>query len=283
MTRLGLLHRRQVDGGIFAAPIDLQLEFEPVALVEGGHAGAFDRADVHECIGLAIVALNEAEALHRVEELDRARRLLTRQLTLRATGTTGTATRRTRTGIAITRRAAILDRHRLAIDLEIGRRDAAATIDKGEAKRLTLGQTRQPGLLDRADVHEHVLAAVIADNKAKALLAIEKLYDPGAFTNDLWGHAASSTAAATGRAAKAAAAAKTAAATATAEAIAAAAEPVATAAEAITTATKTVTTTKAAIESALAETIALVFATPATIAAAPFIETHALFVFPVRP
>jgi len=33
----------------------------------------------------------------------------------------------------------------------------------------------------------------------------------------------------------------------------------------------------------LAKAIALVFAAPATIAAAPFIETHALFVFPVRP
>ena len=245
---------------------------------------------MHERVGLPIIALNKAEALHCVEELHGARCLLTGQLPLRATCTTActaarSTTGRTRASVTIAWRTTVFNRHGFAVDLQIGRRNAATAINQREPQRLPFGQASQAGLFDRTDVHEHVLAAVIADNKAKALLTVEKLYDPGAFANDLWGHAASSTAAATGRAAKAAAAAKTAtAATAAAEAITAAtAEPVATAAEAITTATKTVTTTKAAIESALAETIALVFATPATIAAAPFIETHALFVFPVRP
>ncbi len=274
-----LLHRRQIDGCKLAATINLQLELQPVAFVQRWHAGTLNRADVHECVGLPIVALNKAEALHCVEEFHGARCLFTGQLALRATCT---ATGCTRACVTIAWWAAIFNRHGFAVDLQIGRRNAATAINQREPQRLAFGQAGQPGLFDRTDVHEHVLAAIITDNKAKALLAIEKLYDPGAFTNDLWGHAASSTATTTGRAAKAAAAAKTAAAAA-AEAIAAAAEPVATAAEAITTATKTVTTTKAAIESALAETIALVFATPATIAAAPFIETHALFVFPVRP
>ena len=274
-----LLHRCQIDGCKLAATINLQLELKPVAFVQRWHAGALNRADVHKRVGLAIIALNKAKALHCVEELYGARCLFTGQLPLRATCT---ATGRTRACVAIAWRAAVFNRHRLAVDLQIGRRNAATAINQREAQRLPLGQAGQAGLFDRTDVYEHVFAAVIADHKAKALLAIEKLDDPGAFTNDLWGHAASSTAATTGRAAKAATAAKTAAA-ATAEAIAAAAKPVATAAESITTATKTVTTTKAAIESALAETIALVFATPATITAAPFIETHALFVFPVRP
>ncbi len=279
-----LLHRCQIDGCKLAATINLQLELQSVAFVQRWHASTLNRADVHERIRLAIIALNKAEALHCVEELHGARCLFTGQLPLRATCTTAcTATGRTRACVAIAWWAAIFNRHGFAVDLQIGCRNAATAINQREPQRLPFGQAGQAGLFDRTDVHEHVLAAVIADNKAKALLAIEKLYDSGAFTNDLWGHAASSTAATAGRAAKAAAAAKTAAATAAAEAITAAAEPVATAAEAITTATKTVTTTKAAIESALAETIALVFATPATIAAAPFIETHALFVFPVRP
>ncbi len=279
-----LLHRCQIDGCKLAATIDLQLELQPVAFVQRWHAGTFNRADVNERVGLAIIALNKAEALHCIEELHRPRCLFTGQLPLRAT--CATATGCTRACIAIAWWAAIFNRHGLAVDLQIGRRNAATAINQREPQRLPFGQAGQAGLFDRTDVHEHIFAAVITDDKAEPLLAIEKLDDPGAFTNDLGGHAASS-AAATGRTAKAAAAAKTAASTAAAEPItaatAAAAEPVATAAEAITTATKTVTTTKAAIESALAETIALVFATPATIAAAPFIETHALFVFPVRP
>src|SRR4029079_12604572 len=40
-----------------------------LALVEGAHPGAFDRADVHEDILVAIVRLNEAEALLAIEPL----------------------------------------------------------------------------------------------------------------------------------------------------------------------------------------------------------------------
>ena len=145
----GEVHRR-----IFAAPIDLELEFEPIALVEAGHPAALDSGDMDEGIGLAVIALNEAEALHRVEELDRSGRLLASQLTLRAS-TTGsgtsasTTTRAARTRITLTRRTAVSDGERLAINLEIGRRDTTATIDQGEAERLPLGQTGQAGLLDR--------------------------------------------------------------------------------------------------------------------------------------
>src|SRR5204863_104525 len=110
------------------------------------------------------VALNEAEALHRVEELDRAGRLLAGQLALRATRTAGAATRGAAEA-AVTRRA-FLDRHRLAVDLQLGGRDAAAAIDEREAERLAFRQTGQPRLLDGRNVDEHVLTAVIANDEA---------------------------------------------------------------------------------------------------------------------
>ncbi len=262
---------REIDGGIFAAPIDFEFELKAIAFVQCRHSGAFDGADVHEGIGLAVIALNEAEALHCVKELDRAGRLFPGQLALRPAATGGAFARRT-----------LLHRDRLAFDLQVGRRNATATIDQRETKRLAFGKTGQPGLLDRADVHEHVFAAIVADDEAETLLRVEEFDDARAFANDLGRHAPTGTAAA--------ATAETAAA-ATAEAIATTAESVAateavTAAEAIATAkaaTEAVTTAEAAIKAAIAETVALVPAAPAAITAAPFIETHALFVFPVRP
>jgi hypothetical protein len=65
-----------------------------------------------------------------------------------------------------------------------------------------------------------------------------------------------------------------------------AAESVAAATEAITTAESVATAEAAIFETAeivTAEIVALVSAAPATLTAASFIETHALFVFPVRP
>jgi predicted tellurium resistance membrane protein TerC len=282
--RLG--DRRQVHSSHLAATIDFQLELEPVAFVERGHAATLDSRDVHERIGLAVVALNEAEALHRVEELDRPGCLLAGQLTLRRATRSG-ATRATRSSVTLARRAAVGDGHRLAVDLEVGRRDAAAAIDEGEAERLALCETGQAGLLDGRDVHEHILAAIVANDEAEALLAVEEFYDASAFTDNLGGHATATAACATTAEAAATAAAETAAAAAAAaEAIAAAtAEAIATATEAITAAAETIATAaEAAVEAAaIAETVALVAPAPATIAAASFIETHALFVFPVRP
>src|SRR5262249_3803688 len=132
--------RLQVHRGIFAAPIDLELEFEPVALVEVGHAGAFDRRDVDEGIGLAVIALHEAEALHRVEEFDRAAGLPAGRLPGR---TATAASARAAEAAAAFARSALLDRHRLALDLEVGRRNPAAAIDEGELERLAVGQAGQ--------------------------------------------------------------------------------------------------------------------------------------------
>jgi predicted tellurium resistance membrane protein TerC len=239
---------------------------------------------MHERIGLPVVALNEAEALHRVEELDRTGRLLAGQLPLRRTaGATAIATRAA--SGALGSRPAIFHCHRLAVDLEIGRRNASATIDQREAERLAFGQTGQAGLFDRTDVNEHVLAAIIANDEAEALLAIEEFDDARAFANDLGGHAATSAAATTTEAATTAAAAAIATATtATAAEAATTAEAIAATAEAITTTAETIAAAEAAAatEVVAAETVALVAATSATIAAATFIETHALFVFPPR-
>jgi hypothetical protein len=133
-------------------------------------------------------------------------------------------------------------------------------------------------------VHEHILAAIVANDEAEALLAVEEFDHAGAFADDLRGHATATAASTTAAEAATAAAAETTAAATAAKAIAAAAEAVTTATETIAAATETVTTAEAAAtEIVTAETVALVAATPTAIPAASFIETHALFVFPARP
>src|SRR4051812_3177922 len=197
-----LLDRDQIDRRGLAAAVDLELELDPVALVEGHQAGPLDRGNVDEGVGLAVVAGDEAESLGRVEELDRARSLFAGQLALRAAA-----------AAAFARRAAILDRERIALDLEVGRGNPAAAVDEREFERLALGEPGQAGLLDGADMDEHVVAAIVADDEAEALLAVEEFDDALGLADDLGGHSAAAEAAA--------------AATAAAEAAAAAAEAVA--------------------------------------------------------
>jgi hypothetical protein len=57
-------------------------------------------------------------------------------------------------------------------------------------ERLALGQAGEAGLLDRRDVHEHVLAAVIAHDEAEALLPVEEFDDALGLADHLGGHAA---------------------------------------------------------------------------------------------
>jgi hypothetical protein len=225
---------------------------------------------VHERIRLAVITRDEAEALHGVEELDGAGCLLARQLALR-------------------RRRLGRDSNHITDNLQIGRRDLAAAIDEVELKLLTFCQTFEARSLDRADVDEHVLTAVFALDKAKALLRVEELYDALAGTDNLGRHAAA--AAGTAEAATATAAAAAAAAARAAEA----ATPAVTAAEAATittTETAAVATTEttatatetAAVKAAAAETAAavrveaaLVTETIALVASAtppPSVKTH---------
>ena len=264
-------HRLQIYRRIFAATINLKLELQPITLIEVGHASAFDRRDMHECIRLPVVTLYEAKAFHCVEELDRAGCLFAGQLTLRSAAISTTIA----AAVALfARRAAVFDRHRFTVDLEIGCRNPAATIHQRELKRLTISKAGQTGLLDRRNMDEHVFTAVIANDEAEAFLTVEELYDALAFADDLRWHAATAARATT-------AAAKTAAAATAAEAITAA-EATATAAETITTvaaataAAKLVSATKSA-EAFVSETIALIPAT--ALPAAPTIKTHAVLVF----
>jgi hypothetical protein len=264
-----LLARHQINGSVLAAAINFDFELEPVAFVKRRHAGAFDGRNVDKRIGLSIIALDEAEAFHRVEEFDSAARFFARQCPLR--GATETATPVAR-GITVARRAAVRDGHRFAINLEVRCRHFATAIHEREAKRLPFGKARQAGLLDRRDMHEHIFAAVITDNKAKALLPIEKFNDARAFTNDLCGHATTGTATTAAEATATAAAAKTT--TAAAESVAA----TATATEAITAAGKAaaITTAAAAAAAFITEAIAFITSASAAITAATFIETHAV-------
>ena len=269
-----VLTRHQVDRRVLASSIDLKVEFHPVALVQAVETRAFDCADVDERIGLAILASDEAEAFHRVEELDRAHGFLTGQRALRRFG--GTA----------------FHRDDVAHDLKVARRNLAAAIDQIELEFLVLGQTVESGTLDRADVDEHVFTAVIAADEAEALLDVEEFDLAAARADDLGGHAAATAAAATRGAAGTAAAAEAApaapavaaAATATAAAksgtattaepataastIAAAAESAAVAAEAATTAAAAAAAVR--IKRFFTETVALI----ATSAAPSSIETH---------
>jgi predicted tellurium resistance membrane protein TerC len=134
-------------------------------------------------------------------------------------------------------------------------------------------------------VNEHIVAAIVADDKAEAFLAVEEFDDALGLADDLRRHAptaAAAAAAAETTAAAAAAEAATAAAiataaAATAEAVTAAGIAAATAAKAIAAATLP---ESAAAEVALfTEAVALVSAAPAALTAAPSIETHSFNYF----
>jgi hypothetical protein len=235
---------------------------------------------MHECIGLAVVALNEAEALHCVEELDRTAGLLTGQLALRTTAAPSSR------AVAA---ATALDSHRLALDSEVRCRDPAAAIDERELERLAVSEIRETRLLDRRDVDEDVFAAIVTNDEAEALLRVEEFDDAFAFANDLRRHS-SAAAAPTAKTAATAAAAAESTAAATAEAITTTAAEAT--AVAITAASSAAAEAAALLEAATkitcetlfaAETFALVAAAPAAVAFAPSIETHEPSVLKVSP
>ncbi len=265
---------------MFATTIDFKFEFEPVAFVQRGHAGAFDGRDVDECIGLSIIALDKAKALHCVEKLDRAAGFFTGQLSLWCAAAAAAETAFARCRITVTRGRTIGYGKRFAIDLEIGCRNFSAAIDERETERLALGKPGKSGLFDGRDVNENILAAIITNNKAETFLPIEEFYDAGTFADNLCWHPAPGTTAAAGKSATAATAAKTtAAATAAAatESVAtAAAKTITAATEAITAAGKTAAITAAATAAFVTETVAFIASTTTAITAASLIETHAV-------
>src|SRR6478735_4517824 len=201
--RICLLQGLQVHRGIFAATIDFDVVFETVAFVDRRKTRPLDRRNMHERIRLSVIATDEAEALHRVEELDRALRFFAGQLALRPAAESASGASTALTGSC---RARADDFHRLAVDLEVGGRNAAAAIDEGEIERLAVGQVGQAGLLDRRYMDEDVLAAIIANDEAESLLRVEEFDDALAFANDLGRHSATAAAAKTAAAATSAAA-----------------------------------------------------------------------------
>jgi hypothetical protein len=248
---VGSTDRLEIHGGVLAASIDFQLERKPVAFVESRHSGAFDGRNVDEGVRLAVIALDEAESLHCVEELDGALRLFAGQLALRSA-------------------LGALDGYRLAFDSMVRRRNPSAAIDQGEFQRLPVGEIGQARLLDGRDVDEHVLPAVIADDEAESLLGIEELHHALPFADDLGRHA--STAAAETAAIAAAAAAEPAA------AVTAAAAESAAIAKAPASASKAAAILESAAFTVTVfseEPVALVSSATAAVAPTPSIETHA--------
>lgn len=278
------LNGHKINRRVFASSVNFEIEFEPFAFVDALQAGTFHRADVHECVGLAIIPHEEAEALHCVEEFYRARSFFTRQLAL------GCAASRAFTAIAafaaitaITAIAAASVRHRNDVthDLKILRGNLAAAINQVEFQGLPFGQASQACAFDSTDMHECVFTAIILLDEAETLLRIEEFYRALASADDLCGHPAetagtSTAAAAASTAARSAAtAASTAATAASAEAIAAtkpvaAAETIAAAAAVAIAAKTTLRFAAERGETVFTKTIALV-AAPAP---APFIVTH---------
>jgi hypothetical protein len=262
------LNRHQVDRRVLASSIDLKVEFKLVALVQFTQARPLNRTDVHESVRLAVITRDEAEALHRIEELDRARSALTRQFALRSS-----------------RLCRNFDH--ITDDLKIGCRNLPAAIDEVEFELLTFGQAFETRAFDCADVNEHILATVFTLDEAEAFLTVEELYDTLAGADNLGRHAAATRAAEAATAAAARAAAEAAAITAAeAAAITAAKAATIAAAEAAAIATAkaaTVAAAEAAAKSAaataaavgikttfVAESVALVSAATAP----PSVKTH---------
>ena len=261
---------------MFAASVHLEVELITFAFVESREARTLDRADVHECVRLAVVTYKEAETLHRIEEFDGPGRFFSGQFTLRS----GTAIA---AAFGVAAASALFDRNDIADNLDVLRRHLAAAIDQIEFEALTFSQTFEAGALNRTDVNENVFAAAFLLDEAEALLSVEELYDAFAGADDLCGHAvetaataaaaalaaAEPSAAATGTAATAASAEAITAAAAATEAVIAATETVAAAAIAVTAEIAAATER---IEAFFTESIALITA-PTT---APFIITHNL-------
>jgi hypothetical protein len=202
---------------------------------------------MNECIGLAVISLDEPKALHRIEELDRPLRFFAGQLPLRAA-------------------LGALDGHRLTVDPQVRRRDLAAAIDERELQRLPVGKIGKSCLLDRGNVNEHVVATIVADDEAESFLRIEELHDALAFADDLRGHSPAAAEATASAAAESAAIAAVASAT-VAAAESAAVRPLAESAPILESAPVTVTVFSE-------EPVALVPAATAPIAFTPSVETH---------
>ena len=164
------LFGNQIDRCRFAAPVDFQLKFEFVALFQPAHPGSFDCRNMHKCIWLTIIPLDESEAFHAVEELDRSAGFFSGQFPLRG----GTA---------------IDDFDQFALNLNIGSGNLATSVHKRKAQSLAFGQPLEPSPFNLADMHKDIVTTRILDDESEAFLSIEKLNFSRAFANHLIWHA----------------------------------------------------------------------------------------------
>jgi hypothetical protein len=179
---------------------------------------------MHERIWLAIVANEETETLHGIEELDRSGRFLAGQLTLR-------------------RPARSRSRDDFTDNLEVLSGNLAAAIDEVEFELLPFCKSFEARAFDSTDMDENVLAAALLLDETEAFLAVEEFDGSLAGPDHLRGHAVETAAATAAARTTTAAAARPAAETATtAAAIAESITTAAAAAEAITATTEAVTT-----------------------------------------
>lgn len=203
---------------IFAATINFNVESQTVILGYGTNARTLKRGNVNEHIFTAIIALDETESLHVVEELHRAIgtfagrfahrsaiKTTTLTATLETTAVTAIATVKTR---ALRTGCALGNRHRFTVNHKIGRRHLAATINQRKFQWLTLGQTGEASLFDSTDMNEHIVGTVINLDEAEALLIVEEFNDTLAVSNDLSRHCGATRSATTEAATTAAAAAR---------------------------------------------------------------------------
>lgn len=237
-VRLGL----QIDGGIFATTINLNIKIETITFIEVCQASSFYSADMYESIGLTIVTLNKAEAFHCVEEFDRTAGMFAGELALWAAAKPAFA------WFAW----AFNNWQRFTFNFQVSGGNFAATVYQSETKRLSFSKAGKARLLYSADMYENIFFTIVTDNKAEAFLPVEEFYDTGAFADNLCRHTAAATTAS------------------------AAAKSAATTAEPATVATATVAKTTAITEAAAAITKTATIAEPAaaiTKATALFWET----------
>jgi hypothetical protein len=122
---------------------------------------------MHEGIGLAVITSDKAEALGRIEELDRAIGALAGRLALRRSSFTPCGS------------------HDFTDNRKIGGRNLAATIDKLELQLLAFCQSRKASVLNGADMHESIVATIVALDEAEALIRVEELDHAAALADDL--------------------------------------------------------------------------------------------------
>jgi hypothetical protein len=127
----------EIDRREFTAIVNFNVECQPVTFVERMDAGPFNCADVNEAVGSAIITLDKAETLRRIEEFDFSVGALTGQFPARSGRAIAKAAAARATITTVTPGARRIQRHRFAINLEIDGRNPTIAVNQRKAERLT--------------------------------------------------------------------------------------------------------------------------------------------------